>query len=43
MLQLSTTVTETMISTPMQEVDGRLGVTYVVGGVVIGYGGVVVG
>jgi hypothetical protein len=26
-LQLSTTVTETMISTPMQEVEGRLGVT----------------
>jgi hypothetical protein len=26
-LQLSTTVTETIISTPMQEVEGRLGVT----------------
>lgn len=41
-LQLSTTVTETMISTPMQETDGTPGVTYGGGGVVMGYGGVVV-
>lgn len=42
MLQLSTTVMETMTSTPIQEVDGGLGVTY--GGVeVVGYGGVAVG
>jgi len=41
-LQLSVTVTETIISTPIQEVDGRPGVTYGGGGVVMGYGGEVV-
>jgi hypothetical protein len=41
--QSSVTVTETIISTPMQETVGIAGVTYGGGGVVTGYGGVVVG
>ena len=41
--QSSVTVTETTISTPMQEIEGTAGVTYGGGGVVTGYGGVVVG
>jgi hypothetical protein len=41
--QSSVTVTETTISTPMQETVGTAGVTYGRGGVVTGYGAVVVG
>jgi len=41
--QSSVTVTETTISTPMQETDGTTGVTYGGGGVVTGYGTLVDG
>ena len=41
--QSSVTVTETTISTPMQETVGTTGVTYGGGVVVTVYGGVVVG